>query len=122
MLTFSDWEKLSESQQNAQISALLIACRYREDTNSIYRPIKMVPELFGRYRNSILQKYPDGEHIHPMEQSNLYGKYTYLYNWITGGCMKCYNHSLVWDIDNNSFVYYCRYCGDKKEVYTFSEL
>lgn len=122
MLTFSDWKNLTQTQQLEQISALLISCRYDESTQIIYRPVKMAPELFIEGNTNVLKNYPTNETTILVEKNNDYYQYQYLYYWITGACMKCYNHSLVWDIDNKMLLYYCRYCGEKTNVYALSEL
>ena len=122
MLTYSDWETLPELKQLEQISALLLTCGYNKRTNYIYRPIKMIPDMFIKFKCDILKIYPNGEKTTLLDEYTNYDKYQFLYYWITGGCTKCNNHSLVWDIDNNSLLYYCRYCGDKTLVYTISEL
>lgn len=115
MLTFSDWEKLTEGQQIEQLSALMITCQH--DDHYIYRPIKMIPDLFSAYTDAILKEYPNGESTEILQHSDRYKMYQFLYTWITGGCISCYNHSIVWDIVDNSFLYYCRYCGEKKQIY-----
>ncbi len=118
MLTFSDWENLTESKRVDQISALLTSSGY--DKKFLYRPIKMVPDLFYSYHKYILQNYPNGEYIIFSSKENTYDNYAFLYHWITGACMDCFNHSVVWDKDESSIIYYCRYCGVKKEMYNFS--
>ena len=117
MLTFSDWENLTESKRMEQISALLVISRY--DKENIYRPIKMIPELFHTHRNSILKRFPNGEYIHFSSEENTYDTYAFLYHWSTGACMDCFNHSIVWDKDDASIIYYCRYCGAKKQMNNF---
>ena len=61
MLTFSDWENLTESKRAEQIQALLTTSGY--DEKNLYRPIKMIPDLFDTYHKYILQNYPNGEYI-----------------------------------------------------------
>jgi hypothetical protein len=120
MLTFSDWENLSDSSRLEQISALMISSHYANE--KIYRPIKMLPEVFYNCDKYILQNYPNGEYISFSNQSITYDNYKFLYHWITGGCMECFNHSLVWDMEESAILYYCRYCGVKKQIYTLSDL
>jgi hypothetical protein len=118
MLTFSDWEKLTQSSRLEKISELLISSRY--DNKNVYRPIKIVPDIFHDYTKYILQNYPNGEHICFSIKEITYDNYTFLYNWITGACMDCLNYSLVWDQDDFAVLYYCRYCGVKKQMCSFS--
>jgi hypothetical protein len=118
MLTFSDWENLTDSKRLEQIRALLTSSRY--DNKNVYRPIKMVPDIFDEFRKYILQNYPNGEYICFSRKENTYENYTFLYHWITGACMECLNYSLVWDQDDSAILYYCRYCGVKKQMYNFS--
>lgn len=83
----------------------------------LYRPLIEDPGYISSYElDYILSSYPKGEECN-LKIYDTDKDYERLYYFKLGYCIDCLKNSLVWNIGDKRFVYYCVECNEEKNFF-----